>query len=466
MPRTESYTNAKDYFDDVVRMASLRNRDVFVEILVAIGGKNQRQWFLTTSTGRSTFLRVSQKAAQLQLLPLDWDNALFKTRNSDVDNLGDVEEIPQVQAISTSELLNITIELTPPNSHMKRLSAAIELIENSKDSTSISVRQATALVKASLEYENIGMQNKIMSILLQSLPQNDATVMDALAAAQLPLLQRIENGTIDHLFHARCSSIDHDGDHDCDRGLATLLLTKVVGVEKDMRNVTFDDSGSMRVLRCLEAAELARRGNQIGEKHGCVICVPRNIIRNNDSLLKAVGMDMDSIEDLHLPELADVFNKSSTNLFHDVVIGRGWNHNVVLNGKGGKKRMIHAECHAVADTIRNFGEDLAFDRLFPHAVAVIVELHEDTAYDNAPPCPKCNTLLRAVGISKTYHSTDKGLLQDYELSPPNLEFLDRETVRIPLRTACNELGIDSLKLTEAERRIASRARKEGSSAER
>jgi len=79
-------------------------------------------------------------------------------------------------------------------------------------------------------------------------------------------------------------------------------------------------------------------------------------------------------------------DEASMSTNYDVVVGRGWNHNVTKNidSKGGKKRMIHSEVHAVPDTIRKFGEDLAFDRIFPSAEIIIVELHKDSSCDNAP----------------------------------------------------------------------------------
>ena len=105
--------------------------------------------------------------------------------------------------------------------------------------------------------------------------------------------------------------------------------------------------------------------------------------------------------------------------------------------------MVHAEAHAVADTIQLFEEDLAFNHIFPFATAVIVELKGDTSYDDAPPCPKCELLLRAVGVHKTCHSTDKGYVKDLDLPPSSDRslFFRNPIVRIPFRTVCDELCI-------------------------
>ena len=197
----------------------------------------------------------------------------------------------------------------------------------------------------------------------------------------------------------------------------------------------------LQILRIIEAADLARRGNQIGSKHGCVICVPNEVISKNKNLLRIV----EESDDL-------CFSPNKTSSSYDTVVGRGWNHNVVLLGKG-RKRMIHSEVHAVADTIRIFGEMLAFEYLFPHAVVLIVELRGDTSYDDAPPCPKCEQLLRAVGICKACHTTDRGLIKDLRLPSPKADFFNSAVVRVPLRTVCDELGIDCSKLKEAEDKV-------------
>ena len=112
--------------------------------------------------------------------------------------------------------------------------------------------------------------------------------------------------------------------------------------------------------------------------------------------------------------------------------------------------MLHAEVHAVADVLKTYGETLTFEYLLPQATPIIVELHGDTCYDDAPPCPKCNTLLRAVGVRCASHSTRLGIIQNLTLDPPNSALLSRDVARIPFRTACDELDIDCERLRHAE----------------
>ena len=42
---------------------------------------------------------------------------------------------------------------------------------------------------------------------------------------------------------------------------------------------------------------------------------------------------------------------------------------------------MHSEVHAVVDAIHHYGEDECFNKLFPQATIMIVELHSDYAYD-------------------------------------------------------------------------------------
>ena len=436
-----------EHFSNVIHVASLTNKQLLVEILVAIKslGNEARQWLLTTSTGRSTFLQIGQRAAEAELLSSDWtlafEDAMAKRRNEgQLEEEEEEKEMRILPAMSTSELLKMTMEEMPPRSHNRRLSTAIEMIESSsllKNPGSLSVRQAAALVKASAEEENINLQTQVMSILLGTLPNDNDACVHALAAVQLPILQRLDLSVVKNAL--QCSQLDYR--------LAELFVNTG---EKPQLSIDSESQlkGLLRILRHIEAADLARRGNQIGAKHGCVICVPNEVISKNYNLLRV----MEKREEFNL-------SPSDTSTSYNTIIGRGWNHNVVLNGKGGRKRMIHSEVHAVADSIRIFGENLAFDHLFPHAVAVIVELKGDFSYDNAPPCPKCDTLLRAVGICKACHSTDKGFVQNLQLASPNLEFLDRETVRIPLRAVCDEIGVECSRLSEAEERITRKSKK-------
>ncbi|KAL3821704.1 hypothetical protein ACHAXA_003262 [Cyclostephanos tholiformis] len=179
--------------------------------------------------------------------------------------------------------------------------------------------------------------------------------------------------------------------------------------EEDGTRCTDDDV----IPRLLEAAHLARKG-AVRAQHGAVIYVPSYGDEDDD-------------------EGEGKATKKS------IVIGRGWNHDYLLDqSPSGRKNKIvlHSEVHAIADAICNYGEDECFEKLFPRATIMIVELVSDYAYDTCHPCPKCDPLLRAVGISTVLHTTPHGRIEELDLRPANAALLTNENVSIPLNAAC------------------------------
>ena len=71
---------------------------------------------------------------------------------------------------------------------------------------------------------------------------------------------------------------------------------------------------SDQLMRLVEAAHLARRGDQRGAKHGAVLCVPA------DDTISMEGLPIQSPIGLQR------------------VIGRGWNHNIFLDSSRGKNK--------------------------------------------------------------------------------------------------------------------------------
>ena len=56
------------------------------------------------------------------------------------------------------------------------------------------------------------------------------------------------------------------------------------------------------------------------------------------------------------------------------IVGEGWNHEVLeMRGRSQRKRVLHAECHAIADAIRRAGEKEALEA-FGQCTAWIVEV--------------------------------------------------------------------------------------------
>ncbi len=279
------------------------------------------------------------------------------------------------------------------------------------------------------------MQDQTYSLVKENLP-NKGSILDMLVSVQVPVLQKLTNHSIDKYV------LSSDGTKELDRCLSRLFIKRDengnsnVGSEVEGNDSINKCPDTMKVRRFVEAADLARRGDQLGSKHGCVICVSRDVIVSSTELLDKVG-DMTNVES------SKASSTSSSN--YDIVIGRGWNHNAFENSSKrgfGRKRMIHAEVHAVADVVRSFGERLALEHLFPNAVVMIVELHKNTTYDDAPPCPKCEQLLRGVGLRAILHSTGKGIVECIQLAPPNPEFLSRDVVTVPFKVACQEVGVE------------------------
>mmetsp|Transcript_8219 Transcript_8219/g.16587 ORF Transcript_8219/g.16587 Transcript_8219/m.16587 type:complete len:443 (+) Transcript_8219:34-1362(+) len=84
------------------------------------------------------------------------------------------------------------------------------------------------------------------------------------------------------------------------------------------------------------------------------------------------------------------------------VLSVGWNHRYDC-GKKSKKKIIHAEVHAmmqVADT-----------SLFKDATIFILESHvKENCFCNAHPCPSCNNVLTKFGVKQAIFTTDDGNL--------------------------------------------------------
>jgi tRNA(Arg) A34 adenosine deaminase TadA len=182
--------------------------------------------------------------------------------------------------------------------------------------------------------------------------------------------------------------------------------------------------GGCTVSRLLEAAHHARKG-AVRARHGAVIYVEEEDEEDEEEEDGGGG-------------------RGTRKTRKTTVIGRGWNHDYFLDPStlGRKNKIVlHSEVHAVADAICNYGEDECFERLFPRATIMIVELASDYAYDTCHPCPKCDPLLRAVGIPTVLHTTPHGRIVELDLRPANAALLSNENVYIPLIAACRERNI-------------------------
>ena len=427
----------------------MTNQELIVEILIVIKslGRDSLQWLLTTSTltGRETFLEMALSASELRLLPSEW-SSFFQRKYQDYLEIllqeKESEHKPPWNEdimLSTSQLISNTLQHIPDSSLITRLKKSVGMIESHNDAD-LSIHEAVSLIKVSTTTGCKSLQSRTMTILLNLCEKQitNENIIHALGSVQLPLLQRLDPDVTNELFF-------HTSSFQIDDRITTLFQTyqKDHSIKMNHKIDIRKYSSISKLLGLVEAANLARLGNQIGSKHGCVITVSKDVFRNNVHLLQV----------LKKSEYSNIYNDDlNESTPYDIIVGRGHNHNVVPNGKGGKKRMIHAEVHAVADTIRMFEEDITFNHIFPFATAIIVELKEDTSYDDAPPCPKCELLLRAVGVRKTCHSTKHGYMKDLNLVPypePNKLF-QNPIVRVPFQTVCDELCIRCSKLEKDE----------------
>ena len=162
-------------------------------------------------------------------------------------------------------------------------------------------------------------------------------------------------------------------------------------------------------LGCLlAAAQLASMGDTPGPKHGCVLVDEAGSVLGvgSNHALRARDEDGRRSEDSRGRSRGDQPERHPSYI-------------------------LHAEAHAVADAIRRRGEAAAFDA-FPRATAWVVELLGRVGYDDAHPCPKCEGILRAVGLRDVRHTSGVGRVVRRALGPPLPHLLAQRSVCAPL----------------------------------
>ena len=219
----------------------------------------------------------------------------------------------------------------------------------------------------------------------------------------------------------------------------------------------------------LAAAELARRGDQRGSKHGCLLVVeegetegveeadgaPTECVACADDETRPISDSDSQVADHEAAAVARVLQSLDSHSGSGGpltrvslgsgrwarVLGGGFNHSVSdKRGGGGRSRVLHAECHAIAAAMASHGETSA-RKWLKGATAVIVELVDDVGYDDAPPCRKCACLLRAVGVTAARHSTREGTLRHLCLPSHAPHLLRVGMACKPLAYALDEVGV-------------------------
>ena len=302
---------------------------------------------------------------------------------------------------SMAELIDHLNHSIPEGAHAKRVLAALDDLLPTDESGSVlhvhAAEEASALVqllRGATSASSVALQQRIVREL------------DGLARPPLGLAGLVQ---LPYLRAHGLAAPDHAS--------AELASAPVA----EGAALSAPSSARRELALFLSAASLARRGDQRGAKHGCILV-------EGDSAAGGVGVG--SVVSLE-------------------VLGEGWNMEVFeQRGRSQRKRVLHAEAHAIADAIRRRGERDAFDAL-QRCTAYIVELRDEAAYDDAPPCRKCNTLLQAVGVPRAVHSTSSGGLQELILPRAKPELLTEPMACQPLSYACDALGVTCERLEHA-----------------
>ena len=419
----------------LVSIASMTNNELFTKVIAAIKRSfKQKKSDIKDWQSVATQAQVASCAAKGHAgyrSPDDWVKQ-FHTLVGGNDN-GD-----QRGAASARSSLGDALKALPAKDcYRTRLENAFAALKSSASTPSsdndpkLTVKQAAGLIRSaaflSAEFDDndkdsatakidCELQSSAISHLVEAMPQlATSSPCDIFLAVQLPLLQKIQweafgMGGINFASadaEAEFKSLlnlDFGKQHDSSMQVGEKRKRVEEGIDDSIKNA------NSTVLHLLEAANLSRNGN-VRAQHGAVI-----------------------------------YNKTTSK-----VIGRGWNHDLLVErAKFNKNKLVlHSEAHAVADAIRTHGEDACFGELFPNATIMIVELESDYTYDTAHPCPKCDPLLRAVGVTNVQHTTPDGSVAELKLSPPSLDFLTNENVAIPLEAACDEQKICCKRLQEA-----------------
>ena len=411
--------------EGLVNAASLSNHELFTAVIAAISrcfkSRNKKD---RPENWMSISVQIAIAAAEGQegyACADEWVEQ-FHVLSSSYDAGNTID-------LKFSEALN---QLNAVECYRKRLTNVLH--HQSSSPTNMSVRQAAGLIRGSVllsrqskDKDNVAKQIQIsvIKILVETMPQLGATSPEAIfLAIQLPILQSLDRAAlrsggisfpsrnVEQLFDYLLDlNLDHSSDSNDQVG------------EKRKRNSNDDINDTIlqhyKYKYLLEAAHLARKG-AVRAQHGAVIFAP-----------------------------------SDTGMME--VIGRGWNHDYLMDrAKTNKNKVVlHSECHAIADAIKNRGEDECFNVLFPKSTILIVELEHDFAYNDSHPCPKCDPLLRGVGITDVLHTTPEGVLTEMKLASPASDLLANENCFLPLKAACDEQEITCERLNLAMEEAAS-----------
>lgn len=428
---------------DLINVASLSNHELFTEVIAVISccfkSRNKKE---RPKNWMSIAIQVAVSAAEGlhgYTSSADWVEQFhaLSSRN-DTAGSGSTTDVKFSEALS---------RLNAKECYKKRLDNVLEQLQsspslppNNNNNNNLTVRQAVGLIRGSVllskedddNDDNVkDIQISVIKLLVRIMPQlGTSSPCDIFNAVQLPLLQSLDRAAFTNggmVFPTKVVEQEFDYllglNFECDPD----SIAQVGEKRKRERSCSNDNATIQhhsKYTYLLEAAHLGRKG-AVRAQHGAVIFCPTAAADDDD------GGAMQ-------------------------VIGRGWNHDYLMDrAKTNKNKVVlHSECHAIADAIKSHGEDVCFNDLFPKATIFIVELESDFAYETCHPCPKCDPLLRAVGIMKVIHTTPDGTLTEMKLSTPSCELLVNENCSLPLKAACDEQGITCKRLDDAIKEAA------------
>lgn len=409
----------------MVHIASLTNNELFKEVVAEINRSFKKE---KKSNKKKDWQRIAIEVAtsaakgdeEGYCCADDWVKQFNRLASDEDDVNSSVNFREAIEAIST-------------DCYRRRLDNALNALASSSysHSTDLSVKQVAGLIRgcsfltsseSDVNTDVKDIQTRVISHLVKSMPQlATSNPFEIFYAVQLPLLQKFNYDTFikgGMKFESQDSveefiSLLHLDLSEQQDEQAYKVGEKRKRISDDNNKIDTcgpnSDVSSKSIHHVLEAAHLARKG-AVRAQHGAVIYIT----------------DGDTTK----------------------VIGRGYNHDYLLNPSASKKSKIvlHSEVHAVVDAIHKYGEEECFDKLFPMAYIMIVELESDYAYDTCHPCPKCDPMLRAVGITKVLHTTAHGKIEKLDLGLANYDLLGNENVYAHLTAACDERKITCKRL--------------------
>ena len=280
----------------------------------------------------------------------------------------------------TSALISALCERVPRGAHESRLRAALRRVPTD-DPSDVNAALST-LMEGALESGAAALQHELLER-FRGLARTSG--VELVWLVQAPLLQRLGAPEAAHAGWPETEVTEDSLD--------------IVPPREPRGSGLGVRLGELECL--LRAARLASQGDTPGAKHGCVL------------------VDEDG-----------------------GVLGEGFNHSLRAGGGRGPEEgrrdepkpppyILHAEAHAVADAIRRRGESAAFEA-FPRASACVVELLGRVGYDDAHPCPKCEGMLRGVGVRDVRHTSGVGRVVRRALGPPLPHLLAQRSVCAPL----------------------------------